>query len=980
MQDLSIQEMIFDDLNGILKGEILIDNLSLKLYACDASPFEVMPLAIVIPAGEQDVTALVKYAFEKKIPLIPRGAGTGTSGAALGNGIVIDLSKNFQNIISLDNDIIHLECGVTIKQLQDFISSTNFRIPSSPWNEERTVGGWLSSDASGYLLLADKHPRHYVTALKVVLDDGSISWIEPQMQITGQAKELNSRAELILERFSFLLEEQKETLLLNPTKVAFPHGNYNLLDLVRSKVKHFQQVFLGAEGTLGIILGAKIRLLEKQSTSQWGLFCFINMLECLEASRCALLHFPDICDILEHRFISLAKAGDNLCAEWIHPDTKAVLMVCFSGSNQNISVSAFEKTLAASQISPLRAYLAVEPSAPSPWRLREVALKSLARIKGPETFLQLIDDFVIPEKNLAIFLDQLTGVLKDHECTAVYAISPGTGQVQLRILGNPQESKDGARLWSLAEKVYGLVLEHQGELSCQEALGLSRLPWQAKISAPILPILMQVKNLFDPYNLFNPGKVVASSSEIPVWPFRNHKNNTGISSEEKPPTGSFVPLLKWKDNSPLIEAAHCNGCGLCRTQNNSKRMCPTNKVLKNEHSTPRAKANLTRMLLGNPKDQTLFGSEEMREVAELCINCRMCATECPSHVDIPGLMLEAKAAHAEKHSIERSEWVLSRVETFSALGSLLAPISNWIMGNILMRWLMEKFLGLSRIRKMPEFARSNFIKQAKKRGWNKKPGNSKTKIAYFVDVFANYYDPSIGEAVVAILHHNNIEVHVPTAQVACGMAPLAQGDVDYARESLRQNVRVFADLAREGYAILCSEPTAALFFKQDAQRLLDDPDVQVVANQVEEFTSYLWNLHVQGLLKTDFHPLKIRVGQHVPCHLKSLGQPLATASLLNLIPSLELEALTDSCSGMAGTYGVKAANFELSKLIGQPMLSHLEKSTITMGTTECSACRIQMEDSGTKKTLHPAQLLAMAYGLMPDLVKELNKHLGRPNP
>jgi FAD/FMN-containing dehydrogenase len=170
--------MIFDDLKGIITGKILIDALSIKLYSCDASPFEVTPIAVVIPNNQEEVSALVKYAFEKKIPLIPRGSGTGTSGAALGNGIVIDLSQKFKNIISLEDGILHAECGVTIKQLSDFITHTQFRIPSAPWNEERSLGGWLSSDASGPFLLADKHPRHYVTALKVVLNDGSISWIE----------------------------------------------------------------------------------------------------------------------------------------------------------------------------------------------------------------------------------------------------------------------------------------------------------------------------------------------------------------------------------------------------------------------------------------------------------------------------------------------------------------------------------------------------------------------------------------------------------------------------------------------------------------------------------------------------------------------------------------------------------------------------------------------------------------------------------
>ncbi len=242
-----------------------------------------------------------------------------------------------------------------------------------------------------------------------------------------------------------------------------------------------------------------------------------------------------------------------------------------------------------------------------------------------------------------------------------------------------------------------------------------------------------------------------------------------------------------------------------------------------------------------------------------------------------------------------------------------------------------------------------------------------------MDVFANYNDPSIAEAVTAVLHHNGVEVFVPPGQVGCGMAPLAYGDVETARESAQHNLRLFADLAREGWPILCSEPTAALMLRQDALDLLDDPDARLVASQTVECTAFLWDLHQEGRLKTDFRRLDASVGHHVPCHLKALGRPPAGPELLRLIPGLRVHTIDVNCSGMAGTYGLKAANYAVSLTAGRPMLEELSRPRVLFGSTECSACRMQMEDGAGKRTLHPVQYLALAYGLMPELARRLTQ-------
>jgi Fe-S oxidoreductase len=351
----------------------------------------------------------------------------------------------------------------------------------------------------------------------------------------------------------------------------------------------------------------------------------------------------------------------------------------------------------------------------------------------------------------------------------------------------------------------------------------------------------------------------------------------------------------------------------------------------------------------------------------------MCAHECPAHIDVPRLMLEAKAANVAEHGLGRSDWVLARAESFAHLGSAFALVVNAGLASRTVRWLLERLFGVSRQRRLPAFAARHFLRRARRRGWTRRPRSGRPRVAYFVDVFANYNDPLIGEAVVAVLHHNGIEVYVPPGQRGCGMAPLAYGDVDTARETVQHNLRLLADLAREGYTIVCSEPTAALMLRQDARDLLDDPDVELVAGRTVELTAFLWDLHQQGRLRTDFRPLGLSVGHHVPCHLKALGRPPAGPGLLALIPDLSVRTIDVSCSGMAGTFGLKAENYAVSLEAGRPMLAELGRPGVLFGSTECSTCRMQMEDGAGKRTLHPAQYLALAYGLVPELALRLHE-------
>jgi len=517
------------------------------------------------------------------------------------------------------------------------------------------------------------------------------------------------------------------------------------------------------------------------------------------------------------------------------------------------------------------------------------------------------------------------------------------------------------KLWPLAEAVHGIALALGGTVSSQHGTGTARTPWVERQAGPLFNVFRELKRIFDPKNILNPGKIVGPDPSRPAWPLRLPE-----------PAVERMPLLVWKDDPPNAEAKKCTGCGECRPHSPRGRMCPAFRADGGEDASPRAMSRLFELAPGES-----LGEDGAFTIARKCINCKMCRDECPAHVNVPKLMLEAKAAHHAAHGLNRADWFLAKTEGLAWLGGKFSPLVNRLLAMKSGRWLVEKLVGVSRRRRLPAFAWSSFQRRARKQGLTRRgDGTAARKVAYFIDVYANYNDPLIGEATVAVLKHNGVEVFVPPRQVGCGASALAVGDIETAREAALRNVRVLADLVREGYRVVCSEPTAALMLTQDYPEFLDDPDVPALAANTVELTTYLGELHAAGELRTDFAPLELTLGHHVPCHLKALRGPTSGPELLAMIPGLQVRTIDVSCSGMGGTWGLKAANYDASLAAGRRMLDEMNRPGVLFGSSECSACRMQMQEGSGKRALHPVQYLALAYGLMPELAAKLRRPLG----
>jgi FAD/FMN-containing dehydrogenase/Fe-S oxidoreductase len=962
------RERMREDLEGLVKGELLFDELSRALYSTDASIFQVQPLAVVVPRDEEDVQALVRYAAERQISLTPRGAGTGLAGEALSAGIIVDLSRHFRSIGDIGADTVRVQPGVVYRDLNARLEQVGRRFAPDPASGAQcTIGGMLATNASGSQALRHGYTRDHVAGLRVVLDNGEAAAVglEPRQPST---EESGGRLAEIVGNVAALLTEHAELVRGCQPQTRFNRCGYLLHDVLTPDHLDLARLLVGSEGTLAIFTEATLRTLPLPAGRAVVLLGFDSLDGALRAAQRALPTSPASCELLDRRLVTLARGRSADVAALVPAAAEAVLLVAYEadtpGGARTAAVELADRFHRLDRLA-LYAVTALEPDEIERlWSLRESALPSLYGLRGGPQPIAFVEDVGVPPDQLAVYLHRVHDLLQRHETTASFLVHAGAGQVHTRPFLDLQRPADLAKLWALAEEIHGLALELGGTVSSQHGTGLARTPWVARQYGRLYPVFRELKAIFDPRRLFNPGKIVGPDPGMPAWPMRR---------PPAPPPDPAPWLLRWQPGEVHAETGTCNGCGHCRTQAPAQRMCPIFRATRAEEAAPRAKANLLRHLLQEGGDPHRLAADDVRAVADLCVNCKMCAAECPAHVNIPKLMLEAKAANVAEHGMDRSDWVLARTESFAALGSTFAVLANAALDSRTVRWLLERLFGISRQRRLPAFAGRNFLRRAVRRGWTRPPRGNRPRVAYFIDVFANYNDPQIAEAVVAVLHHNGIEVYVPRGQTGSGVAPLTYGDLEAAREAAQRNLRLLADLAREGYPIVCSEPTAALMLRQDYLDLVEDPDAKVVADQVVELTAFLWDLHVQGKLRTDFQPLELSVGHHVPCHLKALGKPPAGPALLALIPGLRVHTIDVNCSGMAGTFGLKAENYALSLEAGRPMLDELRRPRVLVGSTECSTCRLQMEEGSGKRTLHPVQYLALAYGLLPDVARRLQE-------
>lgn len=986
MNDLQIR--IVEDLAGLLRGQVRCDDVAVAMYASDGSLYQIPPLGVVYPMDREDVISLAKYAAENQLSLIARGAGTGLAGESLGHGLVVDFSRHMRNIEEIGEKTVRVQPGVVCSQLNQALRERGRYFPPDPSGAAvTTLGSMLALDAAGSHSVRVGSTRDHVRSLEVVLAGGDCFevGIERFGESNGDASRsatdsglipysdapMSPRKREIVEQLATLLRDSAPLIAKHQPPRIRNRAGYHVRGVLNGKSLHLARMLVGSEGTLGIFTAATLHTAPLPAARGVVLMLFGQMEAALRAVQAIALQQPSACDLLDRRLLSLARDADARFAELIHPEAEAALIVEQTGYSERQIRDRIRRAIQTVQFLPNVSVATHEAYSLEDveflWSLPEKVVPRLARLQGPTRPLPFVEDIAVPPDVLPEFLPRAQNVFQKHRMTATLYAHAAAGQLHMRPFLEPPHPDQGPQLEELARDLYQVVFDCGGTVSGEHGDGLSRSAFLSQQYGPLYEVFRQIKSIFDPKNLLNPGKVITDDP---------HLTSRNLRPTAVPTDQNIEWHLQWKTQEVQAAASRCNGCGGCRTQEPGLRMCPVFKIAPLEDASPRAKANVMRHLVTGRLSPESLATPEFKRLADLCFNCKQCQLECPSNVDIPHLMIEAKAAYVAAHGLKRVDWILSRAHSFGELASAASMLSNWIVGSPLARWVLEKVIGISRQRKLPLFARRSFLRIAR-REWVTRPALSRNPkpVIYFVDHYANYHDPDLARAFVEILRHNRIPVYVPPGQVATGMAMISAGDLDSARELAEQNLRELADWAREGCSIVCTEPAAALCLSQEYPKLLDDPEVNVVASQVMEAGAFLERLHREGKLRTDFQPLELDVGYHTPCHLKALGAGTPLVNLLRLIPRLRLHNIDEGCSGMAGAYGLTREHFQDSVRIGWGLISRMRAGDLTLGTTECSSCKLQMEQGTTTPTLHPLKLLALSYGLMPELRQRLKPNL-----
>ena len=943
---MSLVQLVPDvesELRRQIEGEVRFDTISRALYSTDASVYLIRPLGVVIPKSREDVIRIVQICQRLKCPLTMRGGGTSQAGQAIGEGLQVDTSKYFNRVLEVNAEErwARVEPGVVLDELNAQLAPLGLRFaPDISTASRATIGGMMANNSAGARSVLYGKTIDHVLEQTVVLADGSIVEFREISREDVPKGDDNMEARCYQTVLRLAAEHAEEIDRRYP-KVLRRVGGYNLNEFVDlAKPVNLAKMMVGSEGTLGVVLEAKLRLVPLPKAKAVMVIEFADLLEALSAAPVIVRHGPSAVEVMDKSILDNTRqnAGlDRIRKSFIEGDPAATLCVEFYGDKAEDlppRLAALEEDLRARKLG-YRYFSDTNPITQARiWSLREAALGLSMAMKEDAKSISFVEDTAVAPEKLSEYIGRFLEIVREHGTTAGVYAHASVGCLHVRPVVNLKTTEGVAKFESLAKAVANLVLEFGGALSGEHGDGLVRGPFMRQMFGDTLyEAFREIKRTFDPQGIFNPGKIVDSP------PLTSNLRFGAGYRTANPPT--FFEYSEFGGFGGAVEM--CSGVGACRKKL-SGTMCPSYMATRDEKDSTRGRANVLRLAMSGRLGESGLGDQGVYEVLDLCLECRACKAECPVGVDVARFKSEFLADYWTRHGTPLRARALGGIAQASKLGSAFAPVSNWVASSV------AGMMGIDTRRKLPAWKRQTFASWAH--------GHSSAgsiPVTLFNDTFTNHYDPEIGIAAVEVLERGACSVDV-VRPGCCGRPLISQGLLADARKQAEKIVDGLWPIANRGGKVLFLEPSCLSAVKEDVPSLLrgeQQTKARAVAGACMLFEEFAAGLDL---------PMRAgpkRVLLHGHCHQKSMGMLDASKALLARIPGATVVDLDAGCCGMAGSFGYTREHYDVSVAIANrrllPAIQAMQPGDVLAAPG--TSCRHQVADLSTATAKHPAVLI-----------------------
>ncbi|GAB4494478.1 MAG: FAD-binding and (Fe-S)-binding domain-containing protein [Anaerolineales bacterium] len=968
------------ELKPSVTGEVRTDEISRILYSCDASIYQVKPYGVLIPRTVEDIQTAVRLAAQYGIPLLPRGGGTSMAGQTVNEALVIDTTPHLNHILEVNADEkwVRAEPGVALSTLNAHLKPYGLKFGPDPASGTRAVlGGIVGNNSSGSHSILYGMTADHILAVKVILSDGSL--VEFSAKTEAELEQIQSQSGFEAEIYRQMLALTRNPRNLKVIRQSTPRhwrrcGGYNLDRLTDGEGFSFRwphdprfnlaKLICGSEGTLGFVTEVKLNLVETPKRTALAIVHFADLRSSLDSVPTMLEVEPSAVEMWDAHSIALVENAP-LFAEmqraFIRGKPNNVMMVEFYGESlpeleaklEHLTHHLQARRVPFTDIVHLTHPAAIE----NVWKVRTAGFGILMGMKGDVKPLAIVDDAAVPPAHLADYILQLEEYCQqdlDHEIS--YFAHASAGCLHVHNMLNAKLAADVAKFPAIVSFSGDLLKRYGGVLSSEHGDGRLRSWFNPQFfGAEMYGLFKQVKHIFDPHNLFNPGNIV----DAPPM-------TEGLRYGPDYRTLPIAPTLDFGPEGFDRAVEMCNGTAICRNLTGS--MCPTYKASRDERLVTRGRANALRAAISH---KIAFDDPAVYDTLDLCVSCKACKTECPSSVDMAKLKAEYLYQYYKTHFMSLRSRFFSHFGDLSQLASgWMAPLSNFVLNLGWARGMMNRLLKLSPARPLPTFARHTFDdfyrRQKQTRPLPLAPSQREMKqpakpVVLIVDVTRNHNHPEVAQAAYHVLEACGYEVIVPPEH-DFGRPAFSKGNLGVARQKAQKGLEILAPYAARGLPIVGLEPSdISMLIEDNASLLPGDERVKQVAAQALTFEEWMWREMQAGNLAGKFKPQSGKILLHGHCHQKALIGTKYSEELLAFL-GYEVKEAGSGCCGMAGSFGYEAEHYELSMKMGEltllPAVRAQDADTLIVAAGV--SCHEQIAHGAQRESLHPAQVLYQA--------------------